>query len=102
MAPVMVGSASAMPAPIAAVAAVQSSPDCDHHQTRQQEPFKQTQKTNDHGTCMVGCTLCFVFVGVDVAVVAYSVAVGTALKPVHLLERLVSLTGSPPFRPPRA
>ena len=98
--PMTVGAAFATPPAAAIVSADQPAADCDHH--RRDAPSEQTQHTVKHETCAVGCTLCFVFVGTDASVVAYWVPISTALKPARVLNRLSSMMGSPPFRPPRA
>ncbi len=98
--PMAIGAAHAAPPALAIASADQPAADCDHY--RHDAPSKQTQDTVKHETCAVGCTLCFVFVGTDASVVAYWVPISAALKPARVLNRLSSLMGSPPFRPPRA
>lgn len=98
--PIAVGTARAASPPVTMVTIDQPSADCDHH--RSDAPSEQTQHPVKHDTCAVGCTLCFVFVGADTSVVAYSIPFSTALKPARVMNRLTSLMGSPPFRPPRA
>ena len=80
----------------------QATPDCDHHRQHDKTPSKQTQKTAEHGVCVVNCALCFGFVGPEFTGIAYSVPISAALKPARVLNPLSSLMGSPPFRPPRA
>ncbi|HLA20307.1 MAG TPA: hypothetical protein VJZ74_02490 [Pseudolabrys sp.] len=98
--PMVVGTARAASPAATVVATVEPSSDCDHY--RRDAPSEQTHDTVKHDTCAVGCTLCFVFVGADTSVAAYSISFSTALKPARVLNRLSSLMGSPPFRPPRA
>lgn len=98
--PMVIGAAAAASPAANVVSITGPTADCEHH--RRDTPSKQTQDTVKHDTCAVGCTLCFVFVGTEPAVVAYSISFGTALKPARVLNRLPSLMGSPPFRPPRA
>ena len=99
--PASMGIATAAPTASTVAAAAQAMPDCDHHQHQHQVPVKQTQNTDDHGTCIAGCALCFGFVGADVSAVAYTVPASAALKFVCAREAISSLMGSPPFRPPR-
>jgi hypothetical protein len=101
MLPASMGVATALPATSGIAAAAQAMPDCEQHHHRDKAPSKQTQKTADHGACVVSCALCFGFVGADVTTIAYAVIPGTALKPARTQDDISSLMGLPPFRPPR-
>ena len=89
--------ASAQTKPVTQV----SASDCDHHHNHN-APADKTQKTADDCGCMAACTLsCFNFTATGVSGIAYWPPAQTALEPVRTRTDLASLTGSPPFRPPR-
>ena len=103
MLPVSVGFATVAAATSAVtVASVQAMPDCEQHRHQHQAPSKQTQKSDQHSACVVGCALCFGFVWNDANTVAYLVTPSAALMPVLVQSDIPSLMGLPPFRPPRA
>ena len=98
MLPAAMGIATAAPE-TATVASAQAMPDCEHHR-HNKAPSKQ--KSDEHGTCVVNCALCFGFVWHDANTVAHLVTPSTALTPVLVQSDISSLMGLPPFRPPRA
>lgn len=102
MLPASMSFAGAASTASAVTSAAQSMPDCDHYRHHDKAPSKQTQKTADHGACVVNCALCFGFVGPAFTGIAYAVAVSASLTPLRASTDISSLMGSPPFRPPRA
>jgi hypothetical protein len=99
--PASMGIASAAPGSGDVVAAAtQAMPDCEHH--KHQVPLKQTQKSADHGACVVSCALCFGFVGATGTATTYVLSPIAVLELKHATDDVSSLMGSPPFRPPRA
>lgn len=83
------------------VAVVDAVPDCDHH--HHTAPAKETQKTADHSACLAACAaICIGVTPTNVSGIAYSALEAAALKPGRSHDRISSLMGSPPFRPPRA
>jgi len=87
-------------APSAEISAAKVMPDCEHHHHK--APNGATKGTAHDNVCMATCAAaCFGFTSTEFSGVAYLAPVSATLNPLRVSTAISSLTGSPPFRPPR-